>query len=90
MNERARLYDEDMKRSLDEMKRVLKPNRYALIVIGNAVFGGTPLRSVERITEYASDIELQLTKSIDKTIFGLYNVMQKEKVLIFKKDEEST
>jgi SAM-dependent methyltransferase len=89
MNERARLYDEDMKRSLDEMKRVLKPNRYALIVIGNAVFGGTPLRSVERITEHASDIGLQLTKSIDKTIFGLYNIMQKEKVLIFKKDEES-
>jgi SAM-dependent methyltransferase len=90
MNERARLYDEDMKRSLEEMMRVLKPDRYALIVIGNAVFGGTPLRSVERITEHASDIGLRLTNSVDKTIFGLYNVMQKEKVLIFKKDEEST
>ena len=90
INDRVRLYDEDMKRSLEEMMRVLKPNRYALIVIGNAVFGGTPLRSVERITEHASDIGLRLTKSIDKTIFGLYNVMQKEKVLIFKKDEEST
>ena len=90
MNERARLYDEDMKRSLEEMMRVLKPDRYALIVIGNAVFGGTPLRSVERITEHASDIGLRLTNSVDKTIFGLYNVMRKEKVLIFKKDEEST
>ena len=90
MSDRVRLYDEDMKRSLEEMMRVLKPNRYALIVIGNAVFGGTSLRSVERITEHASDIGLRLTKSIDKTIFGLYNVMQKEKVLIFKKDEEST
>jgi SAM-dependent methyltransferase len=90
MSDRVRLYDEDMQRSLEEMMRVLKPNRYALIVIGNAVFGGTRLRSVERITEHASDIGLRLTKSIDKTIFGLYNVMQKEKVLIFKKDEEST
>lgn len=90
MKDRVRLYDEDMKRSLEEMMRVLKPNRYALIVIGNAVFGGTPLRSVELITEHANDIGLQLTKSVDKTIFGLYNVMQKEKVLIFKKDEEST
>ncbi|MGZ7180591.1 MAG: TRM11 family SAM-dependent methyltransferase [Halobacteriota archaeon] len=90
MNDRVRLYDEDMKRSLEEMMRVLKPDRYALIVIGNAVFGGTPLRSVERIIEHASDTGLRLTKSIDKTIFGLYNVMQKEKVLIFKKDEEST
>jgi hypothetical protein len=89
MNDRVRLYGEDMKRSLEEMMRVLKPNKYDLIVIENAVFGGTPLRSVELITEYASNIGLRLTKSINKTIFGLYNVMQKEKVLIYKKDEES-
>ena len=88
--DRVRLYDEDIMGCLDEMMRVLKPNKYALIVIGNAVFGGTPLRSVEHLTEHASDIGLRLTKSIDKTIFGLYNVMQKEKVLIFQKDEEST
>jgi 16S rRNA G966 N2-methylase RsmD len=88
--DRVRLYDADIMGCLDEMMRVLKPNKYALIVIGNAVFGGTPLRSVELITEHASDIGLRLTKSIDKTIFGLYNVMQKEKVLIFQKDEEST
>jgi len=48
------------------------------------------LESVELITKHASEIGLQLTNSIDKTIFGLYNVMQKEKVLIFKKDEGST
>jgi DNA modification methylase len=89
MNERARRYDEDMKRGLEETVRVLKPNRYALIVIGNAVFGGTPLRSVSA-SQNTSDIGLRLTKGIDKTIFGLYNVMQKEKVLIFQKDEEST
>ena len=90
MNERVRLYDEDIKRSLDEMMRVLKPNKYALIVIGNATYKGQTLESVELITKYASDIGLQLTKSVNKTIFGLYNVMQKEKVLIFKKDEECT
>jgi len=32
------------------------------------------------------DIELRLEKPIDKTIFGLYNVMQREKILIFKKE----
>ena len=90
MNERVRLYNEDMRRSMDEMARVLKPNKFALIVIGNAAYGGRTLESVELITKYASEIGLKLTNSINKTIFGLYNVMQKEKVLIFKKDEVST
>jgi DNA modification methylase len=88
--DRVRLYDEDIMGCLDEMMRVLKPNKYALIVIGNAVFGGESLNSVDVITEHAGEIGLRLMKSIDKTIFGLYNVMQKEKVLIFQKDEEST
>jgi tRNA G10 N-methylase Trm11 len=90
MRERVPLYNEDIQGCLNEMVRVLKPNKYALIVIGNAVFGGTSLQSAELITEYASGIGLRLTRSIDKTIFGLYNIMQKEKVLIFKKDDEST
>lgn len=90
MNERVRLYNEDMKKSLEEMMRVLKPNKCALIVIGNAAYGGRTLESVELITKHASEVGLRLTNCIDKTIFGLYNVMQKEKVLIFKKDEEST
>ena len=88
--DRVRLYDDDIKGCLDEMMRVLKPKRYALIVVGNASFGGESLNSVDVITEHASEIGLRLMKSIDKTIFGLYNVMQKEKVLIFQKDEEST
>jgi hypothetical protein len=85
-NERVRLYNEDMKMSLDEMMRVLKPNRYAFLVIGNATYEGRTLESVEHITKHASEIGLRLTNSINKTIFGLYNVMQKETVLIFKKD----
>jgi SAM-dependent methyltransferase len=90
MKERVPLYNEDIQGCLNEMVRVLKPNKYALIVIGNAVFGGTSLQSTELITKHASKIGLRLTRSIDKTIFGLYNIMQKEKVLIFKKDDEST
>ena len=86
MNERIHLYNEDVKKSLDEMVRVLKPNRYALIVIGNAAYRGQPLESVELIVKHANKIGLRLTHNVNKTIFGLYNVMQREKVLIFKKD----
>jgi tRNA G10 N-methylase Trm11 len=90
INERVRLYNEDMKKSLDEMMRVLKPNKYALIVIGNAAYKGQTLESVELIVKHANEIGLRLSNSINKTIFGLYNVMQREKVLIFKKDGECT
>ncbi|MGZ5563454.1 MAG: TRM11 family SAM-dependent methyltransferase [Halobacteriota archaeon] len=90
INERVCLYNEDIKRSLDEMMRVLKPNKYALIVIGNAAYKGRTLGSVELIVKHANEIGLRLTSSINKTIFGLYNVMQREKVLILKKDEECT
>ena len=79
-----------MKKSLDEMMRVLKPNKYALIVIGNAAYKGQTLESVELIVKHANEIGLRLSNSINKTIFGLYNVMQREKVLIFKKDGECT
>lgn len=90
LNGRVQLYYDDMKRSLEEMARVMKPNKFALIVIGDATFNGRTLNTVDFVTEYASAVGLRLAKAIDKTIFGLYNVMQKEKILIFEKDEGST
>jgi SAM-dependent methyltransferase len=89
VNARVQLYNEDLRRSVEEMARVLKPHRFALIVIGNAAFNGNTLNTVELVTQYADEIGLRLMRSVDKTIFGLYNVMQKEKVLILKKDEAS-
>jgi len=79
------LYNEDMKKSLREMVRVLKPNKYAVIVIGNATYLGQEIKTVEFIIGYAERIGLKLIKNIDKIIFGLYNVMQKENILIFQK-----
>jgi tRNA G10 N-methylase Trm11 len=89
LKERVQLYHDDMKRSLEEMVRVMKPNKFALIVIGDATFNGRTLNTVDFVTEYASKVGLHLEKAIDKTIFGLYNVMQKERILIFEKDEGS-
>jgi DNA modification methylase len=82
---RIELYNEDIKKSLREMSRVLKPKKYAAIVIGNATYLGQELKTVELTIEHAEKIGLKLAKSIDKIIFGLYNVMQREKILIFRK-----
>ena len=82
---RIELYNEDMKKSYKEMYRVLKPNRYAVIVIGNATYQGQEIKTVEFTIEYMENIGFQLVHNINKIIFGLYNVMKKENILIFKK-----
>jgi len=82
---RIDLYKEDMKRSLSEMYRVLRPGRYAVIVIGNPVYQGREVPTREFVTDYAREIGLDLVKNIDKIIFGLYSVMQNENILIFRK-----
>lgn len=82
---RIDLYNEDMKKSLEEMFKVLKPKKYAVIVIGNATYMGQEVKTVEFTVDYAEKIGFKLVKNIDKIIFGLYNVMQKENILIFQK-----
>ncbi|MCL0100961.1 hypothetical protein M1N80_04080 [Peptococcaceae bacterium] len=86
---RIDLYNEDMKKSLEEMYRVLNPEKYAVIVIGNATYQEKEIKTVEFIIDYAEKIGFRLVKNIDKIIFGPYNVMQKENILIFKKGAEN-
>ena len=84
---RINFYNEDMKKSLEEMHRVLKSGKYAVIIIGNATYQGREIKTVEFIISYAEKIGFKLVNNIDKIIFGLYNVIQKENILIFKKVE---
>ncbi len=83
---RIDLYNSDMKKSLEEMYRVLKPGKHVVIIIGNATYQGKEINTVDFIINYAEKIGFKLYKNIDKIIFGLYNVMQKENILIFKKE----
>jgi len=82
---KVELYNEDMKKSYSEMYRVLKPNKYAVIVIGNATYQGQEIKTVEFTIKYMEGLGFSLVKNINKIIFGLYNVMKKENILIFKK-----
>jgi len=82
---RVELYNEDMKKSYSEMFRILKPNKYAVIVIGNATYQGKEVKTVEFSIEYMEGLGFRLLKNINKIIFGLYNIMKKENILIFKK-----
>jgi len=79
------LYNEDMKKSYKEMHRVLKKDKYAVIVIGNATYQGQEVKTVEFTIDIMENLGFKLEKNINKIIFGLYNVMKKENILIFKK-----
>ena len=81
---KVELYNEDMKKSYSEMYRILKPNKYAIIVIGNATYQGNKVETVEFTTDYMESIGFKLVKNINKIIFGLYNVMKKENILLKK------
>jgi DNA modification methylase len=83
--ERVELYNNDMRNSYTEMYRILKPNKYAVIVIGNATYQRQEVKTVEFTIEYMTELGFKLEKNILKLIFGLYNVMKKENILIFRK-----
>lgn len=83
--DRVVLYNDDMKKSYSEMHRVLKPQKFAVIVIGNATYQGKEVKTVEFTIEYMEGIGFRLVRNIDKIIFGLYNVMKRENILIFQK-----
>lgn len=84
---KVELYNEDIKKSYSEMYRVLKPNKYAVIVIGNATYQGQEIKTVEFTIKYMEGLGFSLVKNINKIIFGLYNVMKKENILIFRKEK---
>jgi len=78
-------YNQDMKKAYSEMYRILKPNKFAVIVIGNATYQSKEIKTVEFTIDYMESIGFKLYKNINKIIFGLYNIMKKENILIFRK-----
>ncbi len=86
-NKKVEFYNKDMEASYDEMFRVLRPGNYCVIVIGNATIQGKEVPTVTNTIDYCKKIGFKLEKNMDKIIYGLYNVIQKENILIFKKEE---
>jgi tRNA G10 N-methylase Trm11 len=84
---RIELYNEDMRRSFQEMHRVLDDGRCCAIVIGNATYQQRKIKTIEFTIEECEKLGFTLVKNINKIIYGLYNVMQTDKTLIFSKDK---
>ena len=79
-------YNKDMEKIYLEMDRVLKKDKYCIIIIGNARINKEEIKTVEMTINQFKKMGYKLERNIDKIIFGLYNIMQKENILIFKKE----
>ncbi len=84
---KVELYNLDMEKSYREMDRVLKDGKKCVIVIGNATIQGEEVATVKMTIDCFENLGFTLEKNMDKIIFGLYNVMQRENILIFKKSD---
>jgi DNA modification methylase len=81
-----KLYDDDMAIAYKQMYRVLKSGKYCVIVIGNVTFQGDEIDTTQIAIDTCLKIGFKLISKMEKIIYGLYNVMQKEYILIFKKE----
>ncbi len=79
------LYNQDMRRMFCEVARVLKPGARAAFVIGDATVDRTEYTTTREMGDWAVAAGLEREREIPKIVFGLYNVMQDEKILIFRK-----
>lgn len=82
---RFALYERDMRIVAREMYRVLKPGGRCAVVIGNVTYEGEEVDTSGMFAHACEQAGLKLERSIDKIIFGLYNVMQKEYIQLFRK-----
>lgn len=83
--ERLDNYFEDMRKVCIEIARVLKPSKYAVIIIGSNTNQTGGIRLEDKIINYCEAAKLKLVKSIVKPIKGMRNTLKEEYVLFFNK-----
>jgi DNA modification methylase len=78
-------YFEDMNKVLSEMHRVLKKDKYAVIVIGSNDIQTGGIRLETKVEEMASENSFVLDQKIIKPIKGIQNTMKDEYILFLRK-----
>jgi len=83
--ERLENYFKDMEQVCSEVARVLKKDKYFVIIIGSNTNQTGGIRLEGKIIEASKRHNLALVKSILKPIKGMRNTMKDEYILFFKK-----
>lgn len=84
-NERLQNYFRDMSFVCAEISRVLKKNKFLVMIIGSNTNQTGGIRLENSIIESCNKVQLELVKSIVKPIKGLRNTMKDEYILFFEK-----
>jgi 23S rRNA G2445 N2-methylase RlmL len=78
-------YFDDMSKVLSEMHRVLKKDKYAVIIIGSNDIQTGGIRLETKVEEMAIKLGFVLDQKIVKPIKGIQNTMKEEYILFFRK-----
>jgi len=84
-NERLRNYFNDMEQVCSEVSRVLKEEKYFIMIIGSNTNQTGGIRLEGKVIESCKRHNLTLIKSILKPIKGMRNIMKDEYILFFQK-----
>ncbi len=84
--EKIENYFDDMDKFLSEASRVLKQNKFLVIIIGSNTNQTGGIRLEQNVINSAKNYKLNLVKSILKPIKGIRNTMKEEYILIFEKE----
>ena len=85
-DEKLENYFKDMDVVCSEVSRVLKPNKYFVMIIGSNTNQTGGIRLEQKIIDSCTRYNLNLVKSILKPIKGMRNTMKEEYILFFKKE----
>lgn len=81
---RLALYETDMRQVFMELGRVIRPGGSVMVVIGDATIKGEEERTTDDMIGWGEEAGLKFVRSMPKIVFGLYNVMTDEKILMFQ------
>lgn len=86
--EKLEKYFDDMELFCKESSRILKEDKYLVIIIGSNTNQTGGIRLEDKVIKSAEDNKLKLVKTIIKPIKGMRNTMREEYILIFKKGKK--
>jgi len=78
-------YYEDMQKSFIEMCRVLKPEKFCTVVIGDVTYNGERLPIASKFIDFAEEAGFSCFDVIKRPILGGYARLRYEYILIFQK-----
>jgi DNA modification methylase len=89
-SERIENYYADLHKTIAEMHRVLKPDKFCVIIVGRTSFKGEGLRHDEAVLRIAKEIGFQHVLTIRNPLIGKNTMsVRHEYILFFKKGETS-